>query len=320
MNFSNLKWYLFAVITVFLCFYLIPETQYNSSGWAIGIVTSLLVAFFIFLGIAGISSLSELSYFNSENPNAGNPLMYIVPIATFLFGSIIINSNFSARLEKKIKKEGVFGTATIDSGFSETTESSRSGSHTEYTLSLTFTSADNKVNKVVTDISSEAYRKVGVGLEVEIIYLPQNPQIFRVLVDDESIKNFKNISNRSLEFKDLEKFITAKDAANLEKSLKQISGGWKPQESEIGGFGFINNLKKELVLVHPANKMLLYIHNKDFVVGNFKIPKEQVIKELKDSTGIQYETDKYYIKTHSKYGEGNTMTMTVIENVTMQLK
>ncbi|WP_431242615.1 hypothetical protein ACQ9BO_22890 [Flavobacterium sp. P21] len=105
MNFSNLKWYLFAVITVFLCFYLIPETQYNASGWAIGIVTSLLVAFFIFLGIAGINSLSELSYFNSENPNAGNPLMYIVPIATFLFGSIIINSNFSGRLEKKSKRK-----------------------------------------------------------------------------------------------------------------------------------------------------------------------------------------------------------------------
>ncbi|WP_431242616.1 hypothetical protein ACQ9BO_22895 [Flavobacterium sp. P21] len=159
---------------------------------------------------------------------------------------------------------------------------------------------------------------MGVGLEVEIIYLPQNPQIFRVLVDDESIKNFKNISNRSLEFKDLEKFITVKDATNLEKSLKQISGGWKPQESEIGGFGFINNLKKELVFVHPSSKLLLYVHDRDFVLGDFKIPKEHVIKELKDSTGIQYETDKYFIKMRNKHTEGNVMS--VLENVTIQLK
>lgn len=123
MNIKVLKWYVIAAIIVVLCFVLIPETEYYSLGWSIGIVTALLAAFFVFLGLSDMESISDLMYF-SENPKSKDIMPVILPIATFVIGAIFINVNFSNRLEKKIKKEGVFAIATIDSGFTKTTQTS----------------------------------------------------------------------------------------------------------------------------------------------------------------------------------------------------
>jgi hypothetical protein len=224
MNIKHLKWYFLALLIVILCFSLITETQYHSLGFSIGIVTAGLAAFFVFLSLAEIDSFSEITYY-SENPKSQDISTLLIPIVIFIIGTLLINTNFSNRLEAKIKKEGVISTATIDSGFTEMTQTS-SGNYSYNTLALTLITADNKEYKLVSDnVSAEAYRKVDVGLDVEIIYLPQNPNIFRVIVDDQSIKKFKNIENRDIEFEDLEKIIAVKEPEKLEKILNQMSSG-----------------------------------------------------------------------------------------------
>lgn len=320
MNIQDLKWYFAALIILILPFFLLSETDYNSLGWSIGVITSLLVAFFVFLGITKTDSITDLFYSYDENPNLNNAVNIFVPIVIFLFGSIFININFSNRLEGKIKKEGVFGKATIDSGFSETTQSSRS-SYTDNTLALTLVTPDDVEHKLVAqDISSEAYSKVGVGLDVEIIYLPDNPQIFRVLIDDESVKKFKHIANRDIEFADLEKLIAIKEPLKLEKALNKLSSGWQAQQSDNPGFGFINPLKKEGIFVNVSARALMYVHDGNNITGRFEIPKERILKEISDSASVSYELDKYFIEKHteSKIGEGNQFS--VIENVIMRTK
>lgn len=319
MNIKDLKWYFVALIILVLPFFLLPETKYNSMGWSIGVVTSLLVAIFVFLGLTKTDSISELFYFDSENPNL-NGTSIGIPIVIFIFGSIFINVNFSSRLEAKIKKEGIIAKATIDSGFSKTTQSSRS-SYTDHTLALTLTTDDNVEHKLIAEnVSAEAYDKVGVGLDVEIIYLPENPQIFRVIIDDEAIKKFKHIANRDIEFKDLEKLIALKEPAKLEKELNKLSSGWQPHQSENPGFGFINPLKKEAIFINTTIGALMYVHDKQDFTTRFEIPKERILKELKDSASISYELDKYIIEKHteSKGGEGTRFSM--IENVIMRTK
>jgi hypothetical protein len=242
------------------------------------------------------------------------------PIAIFIFGSIFININFSNRLEDKIKKEGVIAQATIDSGFSETTQSSRS-SYTDHTLALTLTTDDNVEHKLIAeDISAEAYSKVGVGLDVEIIYLPKNPQIFRVIIDDESVKKYKHISNRDIEFKDLEKLIALKEPAKLEKELNKLSSGWQSHQSDNPGISFVNLLKKEAIFLNTTDGVLMYMHDQNNITNRFEIPKERILKELSDSSAVSYELDKYFIRkqTESKIGESNQFS--VIEKVIMRTK
>ena len=320
MNIKNLKWYFVALIILVLPFFLFPETDYNSLGWSIGVVTSLLVAFFVFLGITKTDSISELFYFDADDPNVNSATNFLIPIAIFIFGSIFININFSKRLEEKIKKEGVIAQATIDSGFSETTQSSRS-SYTDHTLALTLTTDDNVEHKLIAeDISAEAYSKVGVGLDVEIIYLPKNPQIFRVIIDDESVKKYKHISNRDIEFKDLEKLIALKEPGKLEKELNKLSSGWQPHQSDNPGISFVNLLKKEAIFLNITDGILMYMHDQNNITSRFEIPKERILKELSDSSAVSYELDKYFIRkqTESKVGESNQFS--VIEKVIMRTK
>jgi hypothetical protein len=320
MNIKDLKWYFVALVILVLPFFLFPETDYNSLGWSIGVVTSLLVAFFVFLGITKTDAISELFYFDPDDPNVNSAISFLIPIAIFIFGSIFININFSNRLEDKIKKEGVIAQATIDSGFSETTQSSRS-SYTDHTLALTLTTDDNVEHKLIAeDISAEAYSKVGVGLDVEIIYLPKNPQIFRVIIDDESVKKYKHISNRDIEFKDLEKLIALKEPAKLEKELNKLSSGWQSHQSDNPGISFVNLLKKEAIFLNTTDGVLMYMHDQNNITNRFEIPKERILKELSDSSAVSYELDKYFIRkqTESKIGESNQFS--VIEKVIMRTK
>lgn len=317
---KDLKWYFVALMILVLTFSLFAETDYNSLGWSIGIVSSLLVAFFVFLGITKTDSIGELFYFDSDDPNLNSATNFLIPIAIFIFGSIFININFSKRLEEKIKKEGVIATATIDSGFSETTQSSRS-SYTDHTLALTLTTDDNVEHKLIAeDISAEAYSKVGVGLDVDIIYLKENPQIFRVIVDDESIKKFKHISNRDIEFKDLEKLIALKEPGKLEKELNKLSSGWQPHQSDTPGISFVNLLKKEAIFLNTTNGILMYMHDNNDVTSRFEIPKERILKELKDSASISYELDKYYIQKQTEPNEEESNKISLIEKVIMRTK
>lgn len=319
MNIKNLKWYFAALLIVVLSFTLIPETKYQTLGISIGIGTAALAAFFIFLGLAKIDSFSEITYF-SENPKSKEISTILVPFLTLLFGTLLINSNFSKRLEAKIKKEGIIATATIDSGFTETTKTS-SSSYSDNTLALTLVTDDNKEYKLVAeDVSPETYRKVGVGLDVEIIYLPQNPNIFRIIVDDQSVKKFKNISNRSIEFKDLEKIITAKEPEALEKALNKISTGWQRHQTEEEGFGFANHLKNEVVFLKPATKTLFYMCEKNYESEVFEIPKERIVKEQSDSVSVIYELDKYFIEKKIKYKRGEQNGFLNVENIIMTLK
>lgn len=319
MNIQHLKWYFAALLIVVLCFSLISETQYHSLGFGIGIGTAGLAAFFVFLGIAEIDSFSEITYY-SENPKSQDASTLLIPIIIFVIGTLLINTNFSNRLEAKIKKEGVIATATIDSGFTEMTQSS-SGNYSDNTLALTLVTEDNKEYKLVTDnVSAEAYRKVGVGLDVEIIYLPQNPNIFRVIVDDQSVKKFKNISNRDIKFEDLEKIITAKDPEKLEQILSKMSSGWQRSQSEEEGFGFVNNLKKEVVFLKPANNALFYMREKNYESESFEIPQDKILKEKSDSTSISYELEKYFIEKKIKYKKGEGHGFLNVENIIMTLK
>lgn len=318
MNIKNLKWYFIAFLIVILCFSLIPETQYQTLGISIGIGTAALAAFFVFLGLAQIDSFSEITYF-SENPKSQDLSTLLIPILIFIIGTLLINTNFSNRLEAKIKKEGVIATATIDSGFTEMTQTS-SSSYSDNTLALTLVTDDNKEYKLIADdVSAETYRKVGVGLDVEIIYLPQNPNIFRVIVDDQSVKKFKNVSNRDIEFEDLEKIITTKEPEKLEKILNQMSSGWQRQETEEEGFGFINNLKKEVIFIKPASNELFFMHEKIYDT-KFEIPRERILKEVSDSASVSYELDKYFIQKKSVFKKGEQNAYNNFENIVMRLK
>ena len=317
---KDLKWYIVALIILVLTFSLFPETDYNSLGWSIGVISSLLVAFFVFLGITKTDSISELFYYDAEDPNLNSATNFLIPIAVFIFGSIFININFSKRLEEKIKKEGVIAQATIDSGFAETTQSSNSR-YTDHTLALTLTTDDNVEHKLIAeDISEEAYSKVGVGLDVEIIYLPKNPQIFRVIIDNESVKKYKHISNRDIEFKDLEKLIALKEPGKLEKELNKLSSGWQPHQSDTPGISFVNLLKKEAIFLNTTNGILMYMHDNNDVTSRFEIPKERILKELKDSASISYELDKYYIQKQTEPNEEESNKISLIEKVIMRTK
>ncbi len=111
------------------------------------------------------------------------------------------------------------------------------------------------------------------------------------MIGDKNIAEFKNISNRHINFSDIGKLLNLENENSRIEYLNSISEGWK-KNTDINGTMFSNELKKELIAITNDNKIYLESDNLD----NF-IPTNRIIK----TTQIETEKTKNVINDKTSY-------------------
>ncbi|HEY9046476.1 MAG TPA: hypothetical protein VIN08_11300, partial [Ohtaekwangia sp.] len=206
-------------------------------------------------------------------------------------------TNTDNRLDNLLKEKGIITTARVRDGFTVTRRSRRSTSKTA-TIQVTFKLKDGKLFNTGSEVSEEVFDNLARGQGVDIIYLPTDPSIFKVIIGSENAAKFGGVSNRNLEFTDLDKILSL-HVDSVRDYLNTISVYWTTTK-EKKDYYYTNESKDEVV-ARAENGNLLYTNPKLVDVKTF-LKDAGVIETYKDTTagsdGLStiWITEKYLIK------------------------
>lgn len=293
----RLIWFGLAILVVLLCLYATPIALLVEYEIFLSIFGGFLAGFFIFLGICNITSFKELIDKNNPKTNSTATIMVSV-FSAFLLGILMIFL-FIKRVDNQLIKDGQFAKAIITGGSAETRKSRRS-EITTYKVGVEFKDTiRNKEHYISTEVTEEVFNSLYEGQEVEIKFLPDNPSVLKLIVGDENVRKFKNIENRKLNIKDIERIVFSEDIENEIDYLNSISQGWEKVKNE-NGIIFSNDLKEEALAISFDEKIIFknsQIHL--FVYENHLKESSKPFEDLinQEDVVVQelYETEKLYI-------------------------
>lgn len=292
------KWYVVSVLLAVLFIFSTPLELYHSLGVYLALIEAFFCAAFLFMGLVGIRSFNDIPFVTEEEyPELTSTLNMVIPIVVLLAISFAIIVNSDKRIDTWLQEKGVITTAKIRDGFRVTTQSRR-GSSTTSKIQITFRLANNKLFNASSDVSDDVYNNLSRGQGVDIIYLPQNPSIFKVIIGDENATKFAGITNRNLNFQDLEKVLSL-PVDSVRNYLNTISVYWTTTRKNKNYY-YANESKNEWIARSPEGDLiyggpdLLNIHGflKDLIIE----------KKMADSTATDkdpatlYFTDKYVLR------------------------
>jgi len=280
------KWNIVAVL-LFISFLLFtPLTTYNSFGVWLAMLESLVCAFFVFIGIMELETIKDVLYINEEHKEKleESKVVY-VPLTCFVVGGMLLFLILDNRLDNEINKNGVFTKAVVIDGQRSVSKSIRRQTETNK-LTISFSSKDGKDHVYSTKISREIFQSVSKGLEIEVKYLPDHPELFKIIVGNENVRKFKNISNRDLTFIDLEKLLEL-NQQEVASYLDSISEGWTITDDDNGHI-YSNDLKKEIIAI-SKNGEIIFRGSGANQPDQF-IPKDKVLKQ---TNSIEKNTNGY---------------------------
>jgi hypothetical protein len=279
------KWLIIAIVLSLIFAFFTPVSFYDSVGYFLSLVEGVVIGLFVFMYVLQIPTFNDLFFLSTEEyPGLYNPLVIVIPIGTVILSSFIFLYSTSYWLDSLLKEKGVSAIATITQGFQVNSQSIRSNVKSRYTLTLNFPLQNGKPFTVSTNVSSDIYNSVSYGQRVEVRYLPDDPSIFRIIAGDENVQKFKGISNRNLNFNDLEMIIKLHKKDSIIKYLSQISTIWDVYKGMEGATVFVNESKRE-VIVKNADGNIKYkgpdLTTIDFFLRDIKIleTREETIKD-----------------------------------------
>lgn len=291
-------WFALAILVVVLFIYTPSIPLLFKYGAYISIAGGILAGFFIFLGISNIVNYKEL--IEKDNPKTSRTMPLIVAFILAIISSFLITHLSTKRVDNKFIEEGQFAKAIITGGSSETRKSRR-GKRTTYKVGVEFKDTiRNKEHYISTEVTEEIFNSLHEGQEVEIKFLPEEPSVVKLMVGDENLRKFKNIENRNLNIKDIERIVFSSDIENELNYLNSISQGWQilKDEREII---FSNDLKGELLAISESGKIIFQTPNMDsFIYKNNLTESSQPLEELPSQENVfkvmrkLYENEKFY--------------------------
>jgi hypothetical protein len=312
-NYLTLLWILTAIVAFLLLNYLLPATLFESLGWFICAIIGLIVAMLIFFAILQIQNVSEIFYRDISKNDI------LIPAVVLIFCSIFSSKILNDRLEKYIKKNGIKTEAVITKGYesNQTTEITRiSGTNRttvqKFSLTLSFTTKEGVSHTVVSnDIDEEVYYSVSLNKTVEIIYLPENINIFRIIAGEKNQLKYtgkKPIQKtqkkpKNIEFSDINDIILFKNKYKLLSKLKTIDSNWVDKNSSEG-FEYQNNQTLEEILVFPLKNRMFYARRVFKNNTKYIFENEKIVNSIKnDSSSTTFELKKYFINATRKDSE-----------------
>ncbi|EPC4009195.1 hypothetical protein ACRZOL_002502, partial [Flavobacterium psychrophilum] len=274
------KWIIVSIVLFLIFILFTPITTYNSLGIYLAFIESFICAFLIFMTTYGMTSFNDILYIK-EMEEEKHKKMYVilVPFLSFIFGTFLLMHFLDMRIDNQIESNGVYVKAEIVDGQTTTSGTIRRKT-TSNELTINFTTKKGESKTYKTEVSKEIFESVSKNLEVDIKYLPESPEVFKLMVGDENIKKFMKVSNREIIFNDIEKIINLKQTEIL-PYLNSISIGWLITEDEKG-YIYQNSLKKEMIALSRNGHLLVKLKGSSMpeeFIGKEKILNKVVVTE-----------------------------------------
>ncbi len=192
MNKNSLKWAAVAILLLAVLAFVMPVFIAASAKGLYFIVGGLLVLYFIYLAFK--KAESPFFFLNAEQRKAAPKLSNFMKFSLALLAVAcigIIGGFTSMRIGNALKKDGVLTTAVISGGEHRTTKSLKRGTENTYTLEFYYTTAKGEIIESSESVSAAEYAKVAVGVPVKVIYLPNHPNVMKLLLTEESQAEYK---------------------------------------------------------------------------------------------------------------------------------
>jgi hypothetical protein len=239
------KWIIIAGLITLASIFFTSITLYHTLGIYLCLIEAFFCAAFLYMGLLGINSFSDIPFVTeAEYPKLNDTITMVIPIVAFVVLGFAISINTENRLDNLLKEKGVVTTAKIRDGF-QVSRRSRRGVSTTSAIQITFKLKNGKLYNASSDVSDEVYDNLVRGQGVDIIYLPTNPSLFKVIIGNENAQKFGGIPNRAIEFTDLEK-VLALHVDSVRDYLSTISVYWTTTIDKRNYY-YANESKNELI-------------------------------------------------------------------------
>ena len=180
--------------------------------------------------------------------------------------------------------------------------------YSTYTIKIAYNDKQSgKSYNVNGKIPKDIYQNLYQGQEIEVLYLPKHPSIFRLMIGD-NITRYKQQQNRKMHLQDLDKLFGYSSSDEVLKKLREISPTWQEDLFEAGddtiiedGIAFYNQQLQESFLISPHG-MAIYQSTIDYdflqKAALEKVSEEDAstTEEGFSQTSTLYETASYNVK------------------------
>ena len=305
---ARIFWTITAVLIIVVALLFFPIDSFETYGIPCAMGLGALVGVLSYLAIAKVKNFSELytAMYDKEakSNNFANVVItfVIMVVASFLFYQLI-----SHRIEHLLKTEGVYTQATIQGQQKESTRR-RGSTYSTYNIKIAYNDIQSgKSYKVNGKIPKNIYQNLYQGQEIEVLYLPKHPSIFRLMIGD-NITRYKQQQNRKMHLQDLDKLFGYSSSDEVLKKLREISPTWQEDLFEAGddtiiedGIAFYNQQLQESFLISPHG-MAIYQSTIDYdflqKAALEKVSEEDAstTEEGFSQTSTLYETASYNVK------------------------
>lgn len=231
-------WLLTTIILSIVFFFVLPKQNITNGVLMISIFGAICISF---------SGLKAMQYYKTWTPEFiekfGKPgfdwsAVFAISFLPVVILSFIINTIFSSNADDILKLTQEDAIATVIDG------SSVEGRRINYaSVTVQFTTKDGKEVVAEEDLSTYDFKKFYKGQQISIVYSKDNPKNIDLLLDKNSVREFKGSEERDIYISDLLHLIDIKESQYLSE-LNSISYGWTFNSAESV---WVNEKKNELV-------------------------------------------------------------------------
>lgn len=235
------------LLLTFLTFYSwMPAGMYMEAPIFLGIIGTALCLIFIIQVFADFKDLHEISEWNSGPTGRYRGFAaLLIPFGVLLI--VIFSMHYTTLEEKELKKYGVIVPATIVDGYSRSSSKSST-----YKLTISYYDKKGKYVRTEKEVSSSQYGDASKGQHVEVIYSTIHPQLVRVLLGDDMVKEFTGITSRRITLDDMTKMLSLPEDSIL-PALNKISYRWTYASGDSSSY--VNNHKNDYFHVEPRESV-----------------------------------------------------------------
>ena len=178
-------WTITAVSVMALALVFFPIDSFETYGIPCAIALGISVGVLSYLAMAKVKNFSELyTAICDKEAKSNNFINAAITYAIIVGSSILFYQLISHRIENLLKTEGVYTQATIEERQKDTSRR-RGSTYTTYTIRIAYNDEQSGQSyKVNGKIAKDIYENLYQGQEIEVLYLPKHPSIFRLMTGD----------------------------------------------------------------------------------------------------------------------------------------
>ncbi|NSL88835.1 hypothetical protein ECE50_018485 [Chitinophaga sp. Mgbs1] len=245
MKINSVIWSILLCLVVFLFSSQISVVAYHHATLPISLTGGILLACCLMQLVCGYRSLREL--YPDKNQRDWRHSLHLAWVGAAVIGCFVFYALAGLREEWQLKRKGVKVAGSIESSVRQQQQ--------EYAVSniiVKFTTRENKKVKAHVSLPSEVFSARYKDQPVEILYLPEEPDIFQLMYDEDA----GDIPGRSLTLTELELMLASTFSQDsLGMLLNTISYHWEREISHDSMPYWINTTNEDMLMLVPGKEV-----------------------------------------------------------------